>query len=557
MATTHLSFAKRLAALPAGERRLLAAWTGAALVALALGVAFGLATAWARFGWAGGDAESGYRLLTLHGVTAFFYWLYFAQGAVLLAISAAFAGDEPRLALAPLGTVALGLMLAGLAANMAAILGGPPLLYNAPPELVDETARANGGLFYAGYLMLGASLVVMALPAMATGLRAKSRGHAWSVPSFAAVAWAGLLMVSGIAAFGAFLGPALWAWGLGDMPTDSETRWHVLFHNLHYLPLMGAALVWYVLVAELTGVRSIFGDSFSKGVWAIYLLFVPPTSLYHMFLDPGLAPSVRALGSLLSLFISVPTVAVFLILVASLEAAGRAQGAKGAFGWLRLLPWREPGMNAIAMAVVNLALGGAFAFVLIQERLAPLLSDTFFVPAYFHFLTVGAVSLSLLAALGRVIVGIAGRPLPAARLLAVLPYIVTAGLTLFGGAGLWAGLMGMPRRAMEVGYDGAAPAAWGALSPLIGVGGAVMALGLLAYAVILLAAMPWRVPRTTADFAPTLPGGALQTTSAPAAERAWAAPLLVGGLVAAMFAATAAAFILLRGLPLVGAAGGH
>jgi heme/copper-type cytochrome/quinol oxidase subunit 1 len=120
---------------------------------------------------------------------------------------------------------------------------------------------------------------------------------------------------------------------------------------------------------------------------------------------------------------------------------------------------------------------------------------------------------------------------------------------------MWAGLMGMPRRAMAVDYDGAAPAAWAALSPLIGVGGAVMALGLLAYAAILLAAMPWRLRRVSADFA--MPGGALRTSSGPATGPAWAAPLLVGGLVAAMFAATAAAFILMRGLPLAGAGGGH
>jgi cytochrome c oxidase subunit 1 len=32
-----------------------------------------------------------------------------------------------------------------------------------------------------------------------------------------------------------------------------------------------------------------------------------------------------------------------------------------------------------------------FAFVLIQEKFAPLLSATMFVPGYFHFFAVGAV----------------------------------------------------------------------------------------------------------------------------------------------------------------------
>lgn len=102
--------------------------------------------------------------------------------------------------------------------------------------------------------------------------------------------------------------------------------------------------------------------------------------------------------SLLSLFISVPTIAVFLVIMSSLEAHARACGAGGLFGWLRMLPWQVPAMTAIGMAVVNLALGGIFAFVLIRERLAPLLSDTLFVPAYFHFLTIGIVTLTLLAA---------------------------------------------------------------------------------------------------------------------------------------------------------------
>ena len=93
-------------------------------------------------------------------------------------------------------------------------------------------------------------------------------------------------------------------------------------------------------------------------------------------------------------------------------------------------------MAAIGMAVVNLALGGAFSFVLIQEKLAPLLSDTFFVPGYFHFLTVGTVTLTFLGALCYVIPGLTGRPLWNPRLLVALPYVVTVGLVAFGAAGI-------------------------------------------------------------------------------------------------------------------------
>jgi hypothetical protein len=103
--------------------------------------------------------------------------------------------------------------------------------------------------------------------------------------------------------------------------------------------------------------------------------------------------------------------------------AGMEMG--GLFGWIRLLPWNNPVMVAIGFATVNLALGGVFSMVLIQEKIAILLSDTLFVPGYFHFLTVGSISLTFIAALIYVIPSLTGhlcwRPNVLARLIA--PFI--------------------------------------------------------------------------------------------------------------------------------------
>jgi cytochrome c oxidase subunit 1 len=440
-------------------------------------------------------------------------------------------------------------MLIGFAANLWAASFGPVILYDGSPEPVGENGRAAAAGFYFGYLALSAGLVAVALAAVVTALRAKAQSGAnWSAVTFGAVAWAGLLMVSGVAAFGVF-GPALqWTLGLGDLPGNHLTRWHVLFHNMHYLPLMGTVLIWYVLVREMVGVTSIFGERFSKFAFAIYLLFVPPTSLYHMFLEPGLDPTVQAVGSVLSLFISVPTVAVFLVIVASLEAHGRAAGARGLFGWMTRLPWRDPAMTAIALAAVNLAIGGSLSFVLIQPRLAPLLSDTFFVPAYFHFLTIGAVSLSLLAALTRVLPAASGRQPWAQPWLARAPAIVTIGLLIFGGAGLAAGLYGMPRRAIAVDYDGAAPALWGLLSGLVGAGATVMAIGLGVYVVALLGPLL----RTSRPAEPAIAALELSQGDRAVGQAAWSGPLAVALLVAVMAVLTVLAFQRLLDLPLVG-----
>jgi cytochrome c oxidase subunit 1 len=555
METNKLS--NGLRALPRADRTLLTGMAAVALLALALGVGFGAFTAFARAGFAPTDPETGYRAMTGHGVAAFFYWLYFAQAVAMLAIAAVHCRDVPALAQAWLGWLGFALMTAGLAASLAGTWAGTPMLYDGSPEVVGEE-RAAAAAFYLGYLLLGAGLFLVALCLIATALagKAERQGRAWSALGFGVAAWAGLVMVSGIAIANTFLPAALWALGLAHAPGDHSGAWHLLFHNLHYLPLMGVVLVWYALVRDMTGVASIFGDRFSKLAFACYLVFVPPTSLYHMFLEPGLAPAVRVIGSLLSLFIGVPTVAVFLVIVVSLEAYARAKGARGLFGWLRTLPWAEPAMGAIGMAVVNLAFGGVLAFVLIQERLAPLLSDTFFVPGYFHFLTIGTVTLTLLGAFARLIPPLSGHALSGRRLLAALPYVVTVGVTLFGIAGVVAGVQGMPRRVLDSAYDGAAPAAWQALSQVVGVGAAIAAAALLAYVLALARSLLGRaVPAGAGARMPA----ALEAAPAAAAMRqaAWTGPLAVLTLVVAMYAATYAAVALMRALPIVGAGGGH
>jgi cytochrome c oxidase subunit 1 len=546
------AFTERIRALPSADRALLIICFAMALVALALGVLFGAGTAAVRAGFIEVNPFYGYRLMTQHGVSIFFYWLYFAQAGLLLAFVATHTAGARRLAWPGSAWTGIALMIAGFAASMWSTMSGIPLLYDAPPELA-ATGAPRAGLFYAGYLLLGAGLFCLATAAVATALAPRFAGTSgeWSAVSFASVAWAGLLMVSAVAAINAFVPAALWAFGWGPMPADYSTSWHVLFHNMHYLPLMATVLVWYVLVKVLTGVESIFGARFSKIVFATYLIFVPPTSLYHMFLEPNLAEPVRVLGSLLSLFISVPTVLVFLVIVASLETHARAQGARGLFGWIRLLPWRNPAMTAIGMAVASLAAGGALSFVLIQEKLAPLLSDTFFVPGYFHFLTVGTVTLTFLGALCYLIPALAGRALWRPRLLAAMPYVVVAGLVLFGAAGVAAGYIGVPRRMLDISFGGDAPGTWTTLMAVMGTGGTIMAIGLLVLVSGLARTLLPGLPRFEAPHLPSVDW----SMAGPGVGRAWVGPLAILTLVAVMALFTVIAFELMKALPLFATGG--
>lgn len=542
----------RFAALAQADRRLLVAIVGSSLAVLVIGTVAGLMTALARGGMLTFLPETGYRFLTVHGTSIFFYWLYLAQTGLL----AGFVAIENGQGLVWRGLTRIGFLsiILGFGLSMAGSVIGTPLLYDGAPSLAAEEP-VTLLVFNLGYLLLGFGLMALPAAAIATLLAPRFQGRQakFSAIGFALFVWAGFLMVSGFAALHAFVPGTLWALGMAEFPTSQQTSWHILFHNMHYLPLMATVLMWYVLMQALTGVTSIFGARFSKIVFALYLVFVPPTSLYHMFLEPDLPETVRVAGSLLSLFVSVPTLTAFLIIVTSLEVHARAKGGRGLFGWITMLPWHHPSMTAIGLAVVNMGLGMAFAFVLIQEKLAPLLSDTFFVPGYFHFFTVGTISLTLLAALAVVIPAMTGREMARPGLMRWMPWLASFGLLIFGGAGVTAGYLGVPRRVMDVSYSGEAPTMWGSLMATVAVGGSVMAAALLVFALGVAASLlPGRgtgLRLAVEDWS----GESLKPGTT-----AWVGPLSVVLIVAAMYLFTVIGFEAMKALPLTAIGGtGH
>ncbi len=238
--------------------------------------------------------------------------------------------------------------------------------------------------------------------------------------------------------------------------------------------------------------------------------------------------------------------------------ARRSPAARGwsLFGWIRLLPWRHPSMAAMGVAVLSMALGIVFAFVLIQAQLAPLLSDTFFVPGYFHFFTLGTVSMTLLAAMAVILPALGGRPLWRPALMRWMPWLAFAGLLVFGAAGIAAGYLGVPRRVMDVSYQQQAPAIWQVLMAAVAVGGTVMATALLAFAAGIAASLwpagPVKAP--SASLTVSWGGSALQP-----GLKAWIGPMSVAAIVIAMYLFSALGFELMQALPIAaaGATGGH
>jgi cytochrome c oxidase subunit I len=190
-AGTSPTLTQRVTALPMADKALLKGLFGVAL--LALGLAGGFVTALARAGALTFFPEDAYRLLTLHGVSVFFYWLYLIQAALLLVLAAAENGRG--LTLRPMAWLGAALMVAGFGISEWISATGTPLLYDGSPELgLDDPSSV--GFFALGYLLLSGGLVASAVSGIATVLQPRLRGEAdaFTAIGFALFAWAGFLM---------------------------------------------------------------------------------------------------------------------------------------------------------------------------------------------------------------------------------------------------------------------------------------------------------------------------------------------------------------------------
>lgn len=473
----------------AAGRGLLLAFLIAALASLAWGGVTAGAIAFARAPILPFPADPMlyYRVLTIHGLAMFYHWFLFFQAALLvLAVGLYIPGA--RMFSRTLGWLAFGALAAGALLQQAAAIAGGEVLYTAFPPLAAQFPRSPW--IYLGFILLAAGILLLAANYIATVGAARRTGlvRELPTPTYVGLVWSIVMSAAGVIAIGIYTPALLWSLDLGPIsPMDYTMGYFTFFHVNHYVPLIAAVGVWYALAKHTTGAQSVLGERFSKAVFTVYPLIVPPTFLYHLFLAPGVPAAVKTVGSLLSLFIGVPTIIVSVVVLGMMEARARQQGAGGAFGWLRRLPWGEPAFSGLAMGMLTFGVGGAFAYALLSEGLAPLLHGTFVVPGYFHAFTSAGVTLTFMAALYALLPVLTGRQLWGRAAAQLQPYLLTAGTVIFVVFGVLAGFQGVPRRVADIAYGGSAPASWAPLMNLTeAVGGLLMMAGGVLFFVIVI-----------------------------------------------------------------------
>ena len=449
----------------ADDRRLLGAFAAVGLVIMSLGGLFALQMKLVRTpALAVLPAPTYYQALTGHGILMFIFWLGFIQTAFLIVAGTVLIGRRLwsyRLAWAGLGVMTLAAALA-----LAGVLRGVNITYHATIPLAQQYGGA--WMIFLSFVLLAAGMTLVVVDFIVTMIGAvehKRSITAWAaffkslpVASFAALAGLFIAVPGLLAALRMFGLAFLWSVGRGTIdPSAYRMDWHIAFHIYHYIPALTLVGVAYVLVEVTADARSVYAKQVAKALFLLYPIFVPPTFVYHLLADPNVPRQVKLAGTVLSLLVGVPTLLHTFIIAGMLEARMR-QAGYGAIGWLRHLPWGNPAFGSLIVGLVTLFVGGLMAYALLQEQLAPMLHNTFVVPAYVHPIAAGGANITYMGALYYGVPALLGRRLWGLRIARWQPYVMGAALIWMAVFGAAAGLAGVPRRYADLGPD--APAAW-------------------------------------------------------------------------------------------------
>lgn len=473
----------------AGAKKLLLAFWVTGFLALMVGISIGVLQG---ANYAGVDLypylqpflKSYYQGLTMHGVLNAFVFTFFTISGWLIYLPARELKLRPNMALS---WFTYGLMLVGtLMAAYAMLDNSSSVLYTFYPPLKGSP-----------WFYLGITLVVVAsLVPLIVVLEMRSRwkaAHPGEITPLVTFMSATILLMWLLAALGAAAEAVLLLdpWSLGLTHTINPLLARTLFwwtgHPIVYYWLMPGYVSIYALLPRQAGGKLV-SDPLTRLAFLLLLVFSVPVGTHHQYTDPGIAPVIKGIVTALTLSVAIPSLITAFTVALSLEYAGRRRGGKGLMGWWTALPWRDASVAAQVLALVSFIFGGAGGIVNASWQLDNVVHNTLWIPAHFH-LTVGTMTtLVFMGVSFWLLPHLTGRRLFSPKLALLSVWLWFVGLMLWGFAGHWAGLDGVPRRA----WISALPHAqymqlYGAVHPeliAVGIGGVVAALGAVGFYIV-------------------------------------------------------------------------
>jgi len=384
-----------------------------------------------------------YRSLTAHGTVMGYVF------PTLVAMGFGYAISESSLQQRLIGVrwawAGYGLLAVGAVMAMVPVaLGRASVLYTFYPPLIGNA------FYYIGVvLVVVGSWVWVAL--MSVNLYAWKRAHPGEVvplPMFANVA-----------------GSYLWAWtavgaalellfqiipvALGLKSTIDAGLARVFFswtlHAIVYFWLIPSYIAYYTIVPRAIGGR-LYSDTMARISFILFLVVAMPIGIHHVFADPMVGAGFKFVHSAFTALVAVPTLLTVFTICASVEIASRLRGGRGAFGWVRALPWDNPIMLAVTFSFVMLGFGGAGGLINMSYQLNTTIHNTQWITGHFHLIFGGAIVIMYFAIAYDLWPHLTGRALTDLRLMRTQLWLWFIGMIVTTFPWHYVGILGMPRR---------------------------------------------------------------------------------------------------------------
>ncbi len=239
----------------------------------------------------------------------------------------------------------------------------------------------------------------------------------------------------------------------------ARTLFSWTLHPIVYFWLIPAYTAFYVLAPKQAG-SYLFSDEMARASFIVLVVFSLPIGFHHLYMDPEQASGWKLLHGIGTFMVTLPTFVTAFSVIASLEIAGRLRGGKGLFGWIGALPWRNPMILSIILALLMLILGGFGGLINASYAMNAMIHNTAWVPGHFHLIFAGTVVIMYFAIAYYLWPILSGRPLFSKDMALLQLWTWFLGMGIMTTPWHVLGLLGQPRRISRVEYNSPLTLAW-------------------------------------------------------------------------------------------------
>jgi cytochrome c oxidase subunit 1 len=241
-------------------------------------------------------------------------------------------------------------------------------------------------------------------------------------------------------------------WSMGWTKTVNVNLARTLFwffgHALVYFWLLPAYIMFYTILPKVAGGK-LYSDLAGRIALFLFLIFSIPVGVHHQYSDPTITQGVKFFHGLLTYGVAIPSFITAFTLAASLEYAGRKNGSRGWFGWMKRLPYFDEKRYLFAYFIGGLILfifGGVTGIINASYSLNTVIHNTAWLPGHFHMTVAGPVFLGIIGMSLYIYSTMSGKKVFMRKAATIVPYIWVFGMLIFSFGMSWGGLRGEPRR---------------------------------------------------------------------------------------------------------------